>query len=452
MHGFYREYHEVRINIADQFKFGLEREWIIIMEKKYPVLNRMHQLHYYANGATLYHKFKINYCAIELPGIGADIIELCNGMNTVDEIFEILAIRYNINLCDQTQKKAMNDFISKAIDSNILYIKTKCGEKKINISGIKNAKYPYMIMFEVTDKCNFACGHCYKEAKNNKANFIEKEIVYDIIDKVRYKTPLLAISGGEPTLYPYLNQIIRYAGKDFKIFLYTNGSNLGVLEEKTYQLLNSVTVSMYGNSEEMYKKVTGTYGFNKFCFGIEKLQKQNISTMVTITINKLNIENLDSYIQILAEKGVRNIFFGLAIPAGRFMNRSSDIWQMEENEVEKAVKITEQLKIKYKSINIYPLSGNGTIFGCDDGRTTDRGEKFRCLAGNKLLVITEEAKVKPCVMLPEEIYSKCGYKEYFDHIDDTDTHMFHKNAKVFESYLLKRGFRLEDMKCKGFYS
>lgn len=373
-------------------------------------------------------------------------------MHTIDEIFDILTMRYNISNCDDTQRSAMEDFIKKAISANILYAKTHCGEKRINISGVKNARYPFMILFEVTDKCNFVCGHCYKEANANRETFIDKEIVFDILDKVRHKTPLLALSGGEPTLHPCLNQIIRYAGKDFRTILYTNGSNIGALEMDTLELLSSATISMYGDCEDTYKRVTGIAGFDNFCTGIETLLKHNVSTMVTVTINKLNLKKLDNYIQFLATRGVRNVFFGLAIPAGRFMDKGNDIWFMKDYEVEEAVKITEELRVKYKGMNIYPLSGNGDVFGCDDNRTTDRGEKFRCLAGNKLLVITEKGKVKPCVMLPEEIYSKYDYKEYFHFIDESNINKFRKNINSFESYLAERGFKLEDIKCKGFYS
>ncbi len=309
-----------------------------------------------------------------------------------------------------------------------------------------------MMLLELTNQCNFYCKHCYKEADINKKNFLSFIDICNLLNYTRKKTPMLALSGGEPTLHSNINEIIRYAKGDFSIFLYTNGTNLEKVSDENLKELSLVTISMYGNSDKMYEKVTGNInGFSKFSNSIKRLKENNINIQITITINKLNIDILEDYINKLYNMGIRNVSFGASMPAGRALNKDEECWLLSQEEIKTSLLKIDALRKKYKEMNLQTSDEHGDLLGYDIG-TLNRDNSFKCTAKGTVLIISEKGKIRPCVMLPSNIYEQISYEEYFNNIITKENNIFDKRVSDLEKYLLEKEFKLDDMKCKGFYS
>lgn len=71
----------------------------------------------------------------------------------------------------------------------------------------------YSVTMELLNQCNWRCKHCYLDDAKVE---LELEKVYEIIDDARALGALcIRLSGGEVTIYPYLDQVIAYARKRY---------------------------------------------------------------------------------------------------------------------------------------------------------------------------------------------------------------------------------------------
>ena len=121
-------------------------------------------------------------------------------------------------------------------------------------------RHPFNGGFELTQKCNFRCVHCYLQ-NSGYQEYLSTLQVEQILDKLAEKGILfLYFTGGEVFTRKDFNEIWLYAKrKGFVLEILTNAS---LVSKKTLALFDSyppakISVSVYGASEETYQKVTG---------------------------------------------------------------------------------------------------------------------------------------------------------------------------------------------------
>lgn len=158
------------------------------------------------------------------------------------------------------------------------------------------------VSIHVEDKCNkncVACGHFSPLVPGDTPSMTPEEF----IDAVRYLAPYrqhirtLILTGGEPTLNPYLPQIIRIACDNFNhVRVVSNGLNPGFFAEHRELIMETgVEVYITKYSEELKDQV-----------------KKNLEG-VTYT-NGYSISSLEN------EKGVREMFFSKMLSKQRIKN------------------------------------------------------------------------------------------------------------------------------------
>lgn len=135
-------------------------------------------------------------------------------------------------------------------------------------------RLPYSVLFELTARCNMNCVHCYLQNVHDT-----KELSYDkiieIIDILYEKgIVFLTFTGGEILLRKDFVDIYLYAKKKgFLVELFTNGY---LFDDKIIDALAEyppllVDISLYGASENTYRKVTGLQ--NAFARVIQNCKK-----------------------------------------------------------------------------------------------------------------------------------------------------------------------------------
>lgn len=110
--------------------------------------------------STVINKKRTN---ISINDTAFEILELCTGEYSIDNIVHIMAKRYG------EKKSVINnlviDFLTPFIDINV--IKDLKSNKKVNIvKGNKNLYYPDALVWEITTLCPLDCKHCYLSNKN----------------------------------------------------------------------------------------------------------------------------------------------------------------------------------------------------------------------------------------------------------------------------------------------
>ncbi|OYT26246.1 MAG: radical SAM/SPASM domain-containing protein, partial [Candidatus Altiarchaeales archaeon ex4484_96] len=99
------------------------------------------------------------------------------------------------------------------------------------------------IVLEVTDRCNFKCKWCYSNSWRNKN---PKDLSYRRVSRVLgyladEGVGQVTLSGGEPTMYPYLRQTIKEA-RDLGLVVHMN-TNGFLFDEKMAEDLYSLGLS-----------------------------------------------------------------------------------------------------------------------------------------------------------------------------------------------------------------
>ena len=171
---------------------------------------------------------------------------------------------------------------------------------------------PFSVLFELTPRCNMNCIHCYLQDSHAYPEMTTEEIL-KIIDLLYEKGILfLTLTGGEALTRKDFTEIYLYAKrKGFLVELFTNGylinDELIELFRKYPPLL--VDVSIYGGSEETYKKVTGISGaFSKVIENCKKLKNAGVRVFLKSPMLSTNIAELEKMKEIAREIDIPFIY------------------------------------------------------------------------------------------------------------------------------------------------
>jgi len=179
---------------------------------------------------------------------------------------------------------------------------------------------------QVTRRCNQKCRFCSNPEIERD---ISLETARDQIDEfVRLKYRGIILTGGEPTLFEDLPEIIRYAiKKGLGVRVITNGQKLSDMSlfKRYYNAgLRTIHFSVHTTRRRLQAFLTGKEDSLKNLFGsIKNAGKLKMDTMINIVINKYNSDHLDEIVITLTKKFpfIRHFIFNNIDPT---MNRVSE--------------------------------------------------------------------------------------------------------------------------------
>lgn len=150
---------------------------------------------------------------------------------------------------------------------------TSMPNKLLNhLARLGNAKkerfFPINIQLAPTNKCNLNCEFC--SVKDRADNELTLQQVQEIVTNFNHlgAKSIEITGGGDPTMYPYINETINYCDKlGYKIGLITNGIALKNISVKNLNKLMWLRISLSmldfnENFEWEIPKIKGTLGFS----------------------------------------------------------------------------------------------------------------------------------------------------------------------------------------------
>ena len=172
-------------------------------------------------------------------------------------------------------------------------------------------RIPLNGQIEITNICNFKCVHCYLiNSKNQVPTFLSFDIIKSVIDEAyEMGCETITLTGGECLLHPDFEKIYTYIWKKgIKVDIFTNAS---LITEATISLFkeympNSVEVSLYGDSEAIYKEVTKSCNYENVINALKLLQENMINLQIKIIVLKQNHHRLEE-MKKLASKYTNNL-------------------------------------------------------------------------------------------------------------------------------------------------
>lgn len=138
---------------------------------------------------------------------------------------------------------------------------------------------------EITNTCNFFCKHCYLPKDRNEADLDDWKKVIELLKNDGVEK--IIFTGGEPLLYRWFSDLYLYANSlGYKISIFTNGSYLSSRHKEIFEQYppDSVSITLYGKSNEEYREFTGKPLFDMVIKNIEFFEEKNIRVYKGITL------------------------------------------------------------------------------------------------------------------------------------------------------------------------
>lgn len=183
-----------------------------------------------------------------------------------------------------------------------LYLETY-RERKAREQGI-----PLYGQFELTPLCNLDCKMCYVHLNKDQLNG------KDILSVEQWKKIMLqahslgmmnaTLSGGECLIYPGFDELYMFLQNlGIKVSVKTNGI---LLNKKRIAFFNlskprSITVSLYGSSNEAYKRVTGHAVFDIVYENLLELKKCAFPVRIAITPSRFMYEDIKNIYRLATQ-------------------------------------------------------------------------------------------------------------------------------------------------------
>lgn len=269
-----------------------------MLTNNYPILKEYYGLRKWGRKYFLINSKNGDH--FELTDKQAIVLKLCNGENTIGNILRI------------TEITQATKFIENQYKEGILDISKRKKAKRKVVRSV-SSKLPLTdALFEITGECNLKCRHCYNEKYNN-TDFINLEMnlkdwksVINQIDKLGIRR--IQISGGEPFLTDYWEDIIKYA-KSKKIFIDAIATNATLITEeiatKISKLLKgygALYISLEGITANMHDPLRGTGNFSKTIRGIKILEKHKINVVINTMLIRTNYRHMLEFHKFIKNK------------------------------------------------------------------------------------------------------------------------------------------------------
>ncbi|MBQ4557886.1 MAG: radical SAM protein [Clostridia bacterium] len=165
-------------------------------------------------------------------------------------------------------------------------------------------KMPITMNFELTYSCNAKCKFC--SIKNNiQSNFVDITKIKDLIDIFDQNEIMrLNLFGGEPFIYPQIDEVVRYA-KSKGMFI-SGVSNGIAIDETLCRKINGCVdvlgISVHGIGTE-HDEFMGCEGcFSKALNAIELLCSSDIPVGINITVTALNYNKIIEIVKFIKSK------------------------------------------------------------------------------------------------------------------------------------------------------
>jgi len=153
----------------------------------------------------------------------------------------------------------------------------------------------------ITKLCNIKCRFCYYLYEKNK-----KHTPIDSINRTlrwfkdQYHIEYVDITGGEPTIHPYIERIVRFSNEcGIKPTIITNAQRTDVIEKLIDIGLEDVLISIHGINDYYDKVVQKKGAFKNIEKTIEMLKKKNFTFRTNTTLTKYSCEGIDEIIDWL---------------------------------------------------------------------------------------------------------------------------------------------------------
>jgi len=193
-------------------------------------------------------------------------------------------------------------------------------------------KNPVTLDISLTSSCNLNCSYCYNARERETISSIS----YSDLDKienilVKYQVLQVVISGGEPFLYPYFNNLIDIFQRTYtKFVILTNGTviNKNIIQKIADNsiLLKSIQISLDSIKPDINGLTRGKGTLEKTLLFMDILENYGLQYEVRVTLTRWNINSLIETASYLKKrKGCKRITVNEFFCRGNALNNYNEL-------------------------------------------------------------------------------------------------------------------------------
>ncbi len=266
---------------------------------------------------------------------------------------------------------------------------------------------------ELTNRCNLNCIHCRNSISN--ANSLPYEDLNKILESI-FEFPsedrYIALSGGEPLLYPHIKEVIeKIISKNIEVQLVTNAT---VMRRDFFDFIRSFpedklyfAISIDGDRKTHNEIRRWDRAFDTTVESIKKLKELGFQVGINFTLNSKNVNQFDYVYNLCLDLKVDILKVRMPIECGRVSYENENFSRHRDylKVLEKAVKLSEN-SLERDGIKVesndplwwsFPSKKRNSIL-----EKIEKGSNFLggCTAGWLQLFIDAKGDVYPCAYLP----------------------------------------------------
>jgi len=181
---------------------------------------------------------------------------------------------------------------------------------------------PYRMDLALTYRCNNDCSHCYN-ARSRRYPEMSIDQWKQAIDNIwDLRIPHIVFTGGEPTLYKGLPELVQYAEHTGLITgLNTNGRKLadpGFLDSLIEAGLDHVQVTLESHDPGIHDKMVGAKGaWAETVAGLKNVMDSSLYIMTNTTLLTHNYSSIAETLAFLADLGIPTVGLNALIYSGK---------------------------------------------------------------------------------------------------------------------------------------
>jgi radical SAM protein with 4Fe4S-binding SPASM domain len=217
---------------------------------------------------------------------------------------------------------------------------------------------PFLVVWNVTKRCNLACKHCYEDAHVPAPDELTPEQALLAVDKMADAgVAYIAISGGEPLTRPdFFNIAKRIKEREMAFSIATNGTLL--TKEMVQKLKDAnclyIQISLDGSNAKTHDAFRGRNVFNQTLEGIKNAVASGITVGIAMTVTEHNLREVPDALDLAEKLGVGIFMHYNFIPTGRGKDIASLDISPSEREVLLKYLATQVSKRKLSVLSTAP--------------------------------------------------------------------------------------------------
>lgn len=213
---------------------------------------------------------------------------------------------------------------------------------------------PITVNFTITERCNSKCIFCGIKEERLSESYVSLDQIKRLIDIFR-ENKILRINffGGEPFVYPFIREAIKYAKEQgFFVSAVTNGLNLTEdICKYLSKYINGIGISLHGfrNTHEKLMGVAGS--FDRVLSSLQYVVNEKIPTGYNMTLTSQNYEEVLPLAEYVIDKyNIQFMVLNRFIPHKYLSEEVNKKLTPKISHLQKTVYDLQKLKIKYPDV------------------------------------------------------------------------------------------------------